>query len=465
MIHLLRSSCLVGVILTLHIGFTAGQEKKESVFEGKPINEWAKQLQSPEAEKRLQAVQVFWDIALDSKARTNPEVKQAIPALIGALKDSDYRMRNAAARVLGYLGEDARAAVPALIVALKDKDQYVRFSAMAALGGIGPEAKEAIPELVKLLRFTPLRELTPSNTDLEKTDVLELRMRLEHESISKEAAIALAQIGLPAVPALLDCLMHTDANLRLGAARTLGWMGPKARLAVPKLTEILADKLPEVRGQAAFALGQIGPEARQSMPALLDLLKDKDALVRVHAADAVWQIEKNIAALPVLEKTLKEIDDQDTLILAIKTLGKVGTPGVQALIGVIKKGNPEKIEAFNALAHLGPEARDAIPVLSEVLQTERLDRYVWVQAGYALRMIGPPTKDCVPVLIERLREDKEIEVRRVSASLLGKVGKDAKDSIPTLLEALKDTDTNLRFYSAEALRKIDPEAAKKAGLK
>ncbi len=49
---------------------------------------------------------------------------------------------------MGQIGPAApKEAVPALIAALKDEDRSVRWIAASALGKIGPVAKEAVPAL------------------------------------------------------------------------------------------------------------------------------------------------------------------------------------------------------------------------------------------------------------------------------------------------------------------------------
>ena len=48
---------------------------------------------------------------------------------------------------LGEAGQDADLAVPALVAALKDKEWQIRQSAAVALKRIGPEAKSAVSAL------------------------------------------------------------------------------------------------------------------------------------------------------------------------------------------------------------------------------------------------------------------------------------------------------------------------------
>ena len=49
-----------------------------------------------------------------------------MPALLEALKDSDARIREAAAAVLGSMGKNAKDAIPNLIEALQDKKLAVQ---------------------------------------------------------------------------------------------------------------------------------------------------------------------------------------------------------------------------------------------------------------------------------------------------------------------------------------------------
>ena len=94
--------------------------------------------------------------------------------------------------------------MPALVEALKDKEWTVRQSAAEALGKIGPKAEAAVPALAEALK--------------DKNSV-----------VRRIAAQALAQIGLPAVPALAKALQDKETDIRLLAAVALGQMGLEAK--------------------------------------------------------------------------------------------------------------------------------------------------------------------------------------------------------------------------------------------
>jgi HEAT repeat protein len=62
-----------------------------------------------------------------------PDAKDAIPALIEALKDNDVQVRRTVARALGKIGPAAKSAVPALQKVTNDADRQVRDAATLAL--------------------------------------------------------------------------------------------------------------------------------------------------------------------------------------------------------------------------------------------------------------------------------------------------------------------------------------------
>ena len=72
-----------------------------------------------------------------------PDAKEAIPALIRALAD-EVRGAVYALERIGPLGQTL---VPSLVRALGDKNEHVRTLAAHVLGAMGPSGKEAVPVL------------------------------------------------------------------------------------------------------------------------------------------------------------------------------------------------------------------------------------------------------------------------------------------------------------------------------
>jgi hypothetical protein len=171
-------------------------------------------------------------IAADLLSRQKLDGKDAIPALVAALEDSDRTgwylathlgQPRHAARALGRYGAEA---VPALIEALPAE------GAVQGLGEVGPPAKEAVPRLVEML----------------------------------------AQEDAPGIKGAL---------LRAWVIHALGRIGPDARPAAPALTRLLKSyaRGADIRvsgmhvGPAVRALGAIGPGAKEAAPVLKALLE------------------------------------------------------------------------------------------------------------------------------------------------------------------------------------------------
>jgi HEAT repeat protein len=70
----------------------------------------------------------------------------------------------------------------------------------------------------------------------------------------------------------------------------------------------------------------------------------------------------------------------------------------------------------------------------------------------------------VPALAEALK-DEDSFVRRDAARALGELGPAAKPALPGLVLALRDQHAAVRKAATEALRKIDTEAAARAGVR
>jgi HEAT repeat protein len=107
--------------------------------------------------------------------------------------------------------------------------------------------------------------------------------------------------------------------------------------------------------------------------------------------------------------------------------------------------------AARALWEFGPEAKAAVPALTELLNDENWP--VRWTAAEALGLVGPEAKTAVPALMEVLR-DEDAQVRWAAALALGQIGHEADAAIPALRELLKDKDSTVRGRAREALDKI-----------
>src|SRR5262249_37130950 len=116
------------------------KERKDPIYFGKTVGEWALQLKDRDRDKRLEATANLGLIGNDAK--------DALPALVDALEEKDESVRLIACAALGKIGP---VALPVLINALQHHYQDIRCEAARAIASIGPKALSAVPALVDCL--------------------------------------------------------------------------------------------------------------------------------------------------------------------------------------------------------------------------------------------------------------------------------------------------------------------------
>jgi len=211
---------------------------------------------------------------------------------------------------------EADRSLPQLLAALRADDETVCLRAVYALATLGAPV---VPALIEVLR-----EEAPTRYRLNAG-----RSRANPAGGNPSelyAAHALGAVGAPAVAALGAALEDGEWAVRAAAADVLGNIGAPARAAVPALLRVLGDDSMWVRRNALEALGTIGCAAAGRLSGLLAALRDEDLLVRRNAAIALTKLVGPAAheAVPALAQTL--IDDQRYVsFYAATALGRIGT--------------------------------------------------------------------------------------------------------------------------------------------
>jgi HEAT repeat protein len=168
--------------------------------EGRPVEEWRRDLASPTTEIRRRAVTVLAYAADDS-----PGALASV--LTPALRDTDPGIRLTAALAMAPSAQEAVTVTSVLVSALTARDLAFRRAGSMGLARMGPAAKDAAPVL--LLSFA---------TDPDAT-------------VRQNSANALLYIGPAAkdvVPGLMGALQHRDPEVRRAAATILSDFGMAA---------------------------------------------------------------------------------------------------------------------------------------------------------------------------------------------------------------------------------------------
>lgn len=190
------------------------------------------------------------------RALASWKVSESIPHIAEALQDEIRRVRRAAAKALGDLG-DYRALAPLRDVLWQDPEESVRLAATRALGQLRQNLKDTAEALLQL----------EEQTVLGLTDVLQDSSdRVRSEAIS-ELVIAGSDTG---VDALLELLEDESPVLRAEAATALGALGSVRATAA--VLNSLNDSDSQVRNAAVQALVKLIPQWPEQIPGWVDML-------------------------------------------------------------------------------------------------------------------------------------------------------------------------------------------------
>jgi HEAT repeat protein len=383
------------------------------------------------------------DVKKDRPAAPKKEIVyrgRTVKAWGGRLRSSDEETRERALLVLETLGQDAKDAIPELIGLWRlSKGAHDETAPRVAkvLVNIGPAA---VPRLIALLKEKEL-----------SNDV--------GFSFSRPAvAAALGNIGPAAAPALGEIVQHQDRNVRHQAFWALEQLGPNARTAVPALIEALKNGKDEVRWYAALALARIGPEARSAVPALIEALKDKEKEVRIYAAQALRTIADPASKAALNAAFMRETDFRARRDMAFDLL-LVDPDHRQALALLLDhlkhKDAGVREFAISLLGVVGAKAREAVPLLNEILKKE-MDPSKRLDVVRTLVRIDSGQPDALSLLLASLK-DKNVNLRRIGENALYRLGPQDRGAIPILTEALnKETDAGIRRMLAGMLWRIHP---------
>jgi HEAT repeat protein len=342
--------------------------------------EWKQDLQSQDPKLRLHAASALQN--------TEGEAEAVALAFGALLAEPDTDIRKSAVRGLLGMGRKAKPAIPALAAALSDNEPFVSGSAAEAIGHVGPDAKAAVAALTSALRNMGSWAMTGFVRD-RGSDQMTFSVK-GTKYVRSLAAEALGHIGPEAdaaVSALEDLLKDQTAEVRGKAAEALGRIGGKAEVSIPLLIALLGDEVSSVRAHAAQALGQFGAEAEAAVPALTELLRDKASYGEL-LPDGVGYLQPGVGFELFTTHTVHVRDS------AVDALGQIG-PAAKTAVPVLTQLLDHKVgdvrrAAATVLGKIGPAAQSAAPALKKAAEDAEEEEAVRAAAARALREITPP---------------------------------------------------------------------------
>ena len=339
---------------------------------------------------------------------------------------------------------------------------FVGLFIIAALIFAAMRSREPAYEGKKLSEW--LRILTP---DPEKTSKQRDR---EH------AEFAIQQMGTNTLPILLktlyskessfksrfkDTLEHDQKILKIRflpsdwnyirAVNALFVLGPIAKSTIPDLNRILAD--PEMARYGAYALSSV---ARNEPKYLANAAEHQDEDVRSTFLYGLSEMGTN--SEPLLPIIIPRLKDKSSRVRsrAASTLGRVASNQFSLAVPLLIEALGETNHmAMVALGKFGSNATPAVPILKTFLHDEAGATF----AGGALtHILG---QNSIPLLSEALTNEINPEIQWRLLECLGSLKEKGKSAIPIVKNYVDSDGRMVRSKALEALKQIDPTAAKK----
>ena len=218
-------------------------------------------------------------------------------------------------------------------------------------------------------------------------------------------------------------------------------LGRLGLLAIEPIMTKLQDENEEIQNKFAGALRYISD--LQALEVLVELTAHNLASVRISASEALANMGDKRAITPLI--ILLESDDWQIRNNAQQTIGKIGLPAIESLMGKLKDKNEEaQNNAAYTLAYVNdPKAVDFLIELTKYNLAS-----VRAAASKALGNIGDE-RAIQPLIL--LLGDDDWQVYQNAQESLGKLGEPA---IETLLVKLQDKDEKIRQRAATTLANI-----------
>lgn len=244
-----------------------------------------------------------------------------VPVLLSALGDASNteQVRCSIANALAHLGTNQPdLVVPALTTAYTNSSLTGRSSIAGALACFPRQSRFLVPAMLddckkpnpknwgnrwRISLILAIRKIAP---DMPGTlEPLLQDLKNNEPGFRQQTIYALGDMGtnaLDAVPALLNCLSHSDAQTRIDTIRTLNRIGVQSDEYIQLLGKVLTDSNEFAMGEAYETLGKFAGRSKLAFVTLMkkgifgDHNRDwrwqaKNALINVSREDATFMLE------------------------------------------------------------------------------------------------------------------------------------------------------------------------------
>lgn len=404
-----------------------------------------------------------------------PKADDDVPTLLERLKDSNWKVQEAAIRLVAQKGPQAKVAGPELARAMGTVTTGNLDELSAALFGVGADPSDVVPILTEVLKERDWDRRAEAARTIGKYGpagrpaVGALVRSLDHEVASnfrETVGSAISSTGAQpgeVVPLLIPLLDSNHEQARTAAAELLGAYGPQARAAGPALARAAKRAEQWRRRDLLELLKKVNADPAEVVPAieaLLDDQKDSDG-IRL-AAEVLAEFGTAAStATPALVRALSAAEgsmSRDAIVRAIERIDTGREETLAALTKLLESGTSgqAKEAAIELLGRYGARAKDAGPAMARALASSR-DFGLCQAVERAFPRIGADPLSVLPVLAQAIRSNSD-RARDTAAKLMGGMRADTdefrvavKKAMPMLLETLEDNDMDHRKAAADAI--------------
>ena len=260
-------------------------------------------------------------------------------------------------------------------------------------------------------------------------------------------------MNLPLAPQLVS-LDHTTRNMAF--AKFLKQSEKKKMEVVTEILKAPVSPDPKARRYALYVLRQIDSPQQDVISYCVAALADTDSAVREEASAALFRF-----GAPVIPNLIGVLRSQEGIAVgaAEKVLHKYNERAVPALAAFIdekpSKGLPA---AVRVLRLAGPAAKEAVPSLTRLLQTE--DAVIRLEVAEGLFDLGALEKDALPALAQDMLSAKEsysdpLAPRPRLAELLEKADPRRREVVDLAFD-LRQKKADIRYRAAYVISRMNP---------
>ena len=366
-----------------------------------------------------------------------------VPSLIKALKDRYARVRQEAAKALGFYS-DMRVVDPLIRRLLKDRNPWVRVEAAYSLGQLN--AKKAVPVLLDSLKDT--------NADWR------------NKIVQQECLIAFRKIGYRDTRAIQLLIKNiNDAYLKAEIIKTLGQF--RSMAAKDVLFRATQDKTAIIRKLALQAIDRLPLVRTRDMPGdqhpqtdlFIKFLKDPSPDVRAASAEFLGKTGDKRAVEPLLDAlkdNARSVQEQ-----AILSLGRY--KDIKILTALVPfLGSPldyVAAKSFTAVAKKTAEGtvfvsrkdgiRYAVKTRMEIPVVLKEDKPHYIAFSLDGLIHKYPTPD------EKRKQDEPKLLRKISKPLPYSEHIIHPVAVTALIHALKDPDTQVKTSALKIIKTFE----------